>query len=236
MKENMDNDNSNEFANLSETKPHEKIQNKNQTSKNLISKEKEPKIYPKKYNYICQKKRNTYMIIVDKNGVPIITVGPNWIFFSILFIFINCGFLFLFIGYYQYIPLYLFISGIIIYFIFIFVYTKLFITNPGFAENIQERKDDEFYLYCKLCDIYVNKKSKTAHCSKCGLCIEEFNHHCDWIGKCIGKKNLYQFYFIIFWICIIILYYTGAFLIAHENWFEHEKLLRKIEKMKMNQK
>ena len=31
MKENMDNDNSNEFANLSETKPHEKIQNKNQT-------------------------------------------------------------------------------------------------------------------------------------------------------------------------------------------------------------
>ena len=56
MKENMDNDNSNEFANLSETKHHEKIQNKNQTSKNLISKEKEPKIYPKKNIIIFAKK------------------------------------------------------------------------------------------------------------------------------------------------------------------------------------
>lgn len=230
MKENIYNNNSNEFANLSETKPHEIIQNKTQDRKNLISNEKEQKYYPKNYNYICQKKRNTYIIIVDKNGTPIITVGPNWIFFSIFILFITGGFLFLFISYYQYIPLYLFILGIVIYFIFIFVYTKLFITNPGFAENIKEKKEDEIYLYCNLCEIYVTKKSKTVHCNKCDMCIEEFNHHCDWIGKCIGKNNLYVFYFMIFWIFVIIMYYTGTFVISHENWFEHQKLLRKMRK------
>ena len=230
MKENIYNNNSNEFANLSETKPHEIIQNKTQDRKNLISNEKEQKYYPKNYNYICQKKRNTYIIIVDKNGTPIITVGPNWIFFSIFILFITGGFLFLFISYYQYIPLYLFILGIVIYFIFIFVYTQLFITNPGFAENIKEKKEDEIYLYCNLCEIYVTKKSKTVHCSKCDMCIEEFNHHCDWIGKCIGKNNLYVFYFMIFWIFVIIMYYTGTFVISHENWFEHQKLLRKMRK------
>jgi hypothetical protein len=56
MEENMENDNSKEFANLSETKPHEIIQNKTQDRKNLISNEKEQKYYPKNYNYICQKK------------------------------------------------------------------------------------------------------------------------------------------------------------------------------------
>ena len=230
MKENMDNDNSNEFANLLEKKPHEIIQNKNQDTKNFISREKEQKFYPKKYNYICQKKRNTYIIIVNKNGVPIITVGPNWLLFSIFTLFITGGFLCLFIGYYRYIPLYLFILGISIYLIFIFVYTKLFIANPGFAENIKEKKEDEIYLYCSSCDIYVTKKSKTVHCSKCGMCIEEFNHHCDWIGKCIGKNNLYEFYFMIIWIFVIIMYYTGAFIISHEKWFEYQKLLRKMRK------
>ena len=234
MEENMENDNSKEFANLSETKPHEINKNKQNNPKNLISEEKEKKFYPKKFNYICQKKRNTYIITVDKNGVPNITIGNNWILFTIFNLFITAGFLFLFIGYYRYIPLYLFISGIVIYLIFILIYTKLFITNPGFAEN-KEKKEDEIYLYCNLCDIHVNKKSKTVHCSKCGMCIEEFNHHCDWIGKCIGKNNLYEFYFLVFWIFVIILYYTGAFVISHENWFEHKKSLRKIEKMKINQ-
>ena len=47
MKENIYNNNSNEFANLSETKPHEIIQNKTQDRKNLISNEKEKKYYQK---------------------------------------------------------------------------------------------------------------------------------------------------------------------------------------------
>lgn len=31
------------------------------------------------------------------------------------------------------------------------------------------------------------------HCSICNVCIKEYDHHCVFIGKCIGKKNIGQF-------------------------------------------
>ena len=238
MKDNLFNYNNSELENLSDNKPH-KLKNDNNEAQTLIKEkqtDKKIKIYPKKYNYICRKKGNTYMIIVDQKNNPVLTVGPEWIFFAIFILFISGGFLFLFIGYYKYTPLYLFISGIIIYFIFILVYTKMFVTNPGFAKEIkiEKEKDKEKYLYCSICKIYVNKNSNIAHCRKCGLCMEEFNHHCGWIGKCIAKNNLYEFYFLIIWIVVIILYFTAAFVIAHYNWLDFELNLRKNERIKNN--
>lgn len=226
----------NELTNLIENEPHKIKTNKGGVENNSSSsKGKEIKYYPKKNNYICQKKRNTYIITVDQKGNPIITVGPEWIFFAFFILFITGGFSFLLIGYYKYMQSFIFIPGLIIYLTFIFVYTKLFITNPGFAENITEKKENETYLYCNVCDIRVNKKSKTMHCSKCGMCVEQFNHHCDWIGKCIGKNNLYYFYFLIIWIFIMILYYVGAFIIAHDNWFEYKRYLKRVEREKNRQ-
>ena len=106
----------------------------------------------------------------------------------------------------------------------------MFISNPGFAKNINKEKEKVNWLYCPICKIYVNKNSKTVHCRKCGLCIEGFDHHCGWIGKCIAKNNKYEFYFLIFWIVVIILFYTAAFLIAHFNWLEYELNLIKSKK------
>lgn len=33
-----------------------------------------------------------------------------------------------------------------------------------------------------------------THCSLCDVCIEGHDHHCGFIGKCVGKKNLNSFY------------------------------------------
>ena len=33
-----------------------------------------------------------------------------------------------------------------------------------------------------------------VHCSYCDVCIEQHDHHCGFIGKCVGKKNLSSFY------------------------------------------
>lgn len=32
------------------------------------------------------------------------------------------------------------------------------------------------------------------HCRDCDVCIQGYDHHCPWVSKCIGKRNLYYFY------------------------------------------
>ena len=66
---------------------------------------------------------------------------------------------------------------------------------------------------------------------RCGMCIEEYDHHCDWVGKCIGKKNMSDFYFIMIWIVMVIVYFIAAFVIVHNNWFEYQRYLRYVKKM-----
>lgn len=203
-------------------------------SKNLLKEQTKPKIsLTNKRNYICQKRRNTLIISIDENGIPILTIGPDWIYYAVLSIIITGGFLFLFIKFYQFVPLYLLISGIITYLLFIVVYTKLFLTNPGFAERVDInmlKRSKKNFMYCSICNIWVNKNMGIRHCHRCGMCIEKYDHHCDWISKCVGKKNIYGFYFIIIWIVMVFIYFIAAFVIVHEKWFDYQRYLRSIEK------
>ena len=42
--------------------------------------------------------------------------------------------------------------------------------------------------------MFVNRESKASHSPDCNICIEGYDHHCPWTGKCIGKNNLTLFY------------------------------------------
>eukprot|EP00933_Yihiella_yeosuensis_P000272 TRINITY_DN10042_c0_g1_i6.p1 TRINITY_DN10042_c0_g1~~TRINITY_DN10042_c0_g1_i6.p1 ORF type:complete len:299 (+),score=40.76 TRINITY_DN10042_c0_g1_i6:46-942(+) len=45
---------------------------------------------------------------------------------------------------------------------------------------------------CSACNIA--QPLGTLHCEYCHVCIAGYDHHCPWMGKCIGYKNLPQFY------------------------------------------
>ena len=32
------------------------------------------------------------------------------------------------------------------------------------------------------------------HCNLCNTCIIGYDHHCRWLSKCVGRKNLWGFY------------------------------------------
>ena len=110
---------------------------------------------------------------------------------------------------------------IILYIIIIILLMIISFNDPGILrrfktdDNIMiERKNSHIfqlgyirkYKYCSTCSIM--RPTRSTHCSDCNNCVEKFDHHCPWIGNCIGKRNYKYFFSFLTLINILFIYLT----------------------------
>lgn len=86
--------------------------------------------------------------------------------------------------------------------------------NPNFliakevltvVKDMPEDQWPRFQLkYCNTCEIF--RPSHASHCAKCDNCVEGFDHHCNWLANCVGRRNYRRFLLFILFVLLLALY------------------------------
>ncbi|ESS63554.1 hypothetical protein TCDM_08592 [Trypanosoma cruzi Dm28c] len=70
--------------------------------------------------------------------------------------------------------------------------------NPGFVRESVEvgcEEDRSLFHWCRTCRLWQPLRAK--HCDRCERCVRKYDHHCFWIGGCVGEANHPRFFFLL---------------------------------------
>ena len=195
LKHSIEEENENEIISQSE----EMIKKQRQITNfdvNNVEQAKTNNILNKSYFY--HKLGNCHAFFGNKFGDPLIIIGPQWPMFIALTLIVNVIVWFFIIKFWKIYSKFFKGVGIFCDLFFQITFTYCFFVNPGFPKNDIGRQTGipkEQYKFCPECKFYYDLTKKVNHCFDCGICIEGYDHHCPWTSKCIGKNNLFSFYF-----------------------------------------
>lgn len=168
--------------------------------------------------YAYHRLGNCYSFCADRKGNPMIIIGPRWYNYFLLALLIN-GLVWFYIFWYgsEYSKGFK-IFGVILVEMFQWIFTYIFLSNPGFPKNDTGRLKGlpkHMYKYCSECQFYIDLNKKVKHCFNCGLCIEGVKRHSFILSKCIGRKNWLWYYIFLGVLGANFIYIIACFSIAN---------------------
>ena len=82
--------------------------------------------------------------------------------------------------------------GIGIYGVTMVSYALAGLLDPGIDSAPNQLEPLVSDSFCSKC--HSRRNASSIHCDACGVCIRLRDHHCPWVGKCIGGHNIIPFY------------------------------------------
>jgi hypothetical protein len=95
------------------------------------------------------------------------------------------------------------IAGLVLTILVILSLTVLALKDPGIAP-VSSEPVGEMSTFCEKCQSY--RKHGTIHCNDCNVCVEDYDHHCPWSSKCIGKRNVAWFHLFLGLLFVLMVY------------------------------
>ena len=212
-------DNNNDYNNNNQSIPKfedivdikvypKKISNLNQIKSKKKKFEKEPNL-----KFCCKKIGHTLCLFSDKYGNPLIMIGPHWPMYVFFCGGVTAGYILFFINFFSKLNIIIKLFGIFSFLMYFISYTGTFCLNPGYPkrdENSLVGKPRVIYKRCLYCDIWERVDMDITHCYDCGVCVEGYDHHCPWTGKCIGKNTIKYFYTFITSVLVVFVFFVCA--------------------------
>lgn len=104
-------------------------------------------------------------------------------------------------------PLWQRLIGLSMHFCFLWNLLSIGLSSPGLAAEYRHDCNLPANNYCEKCQIRMVRG--TRHCTTCDVCVAEYDHHCIFLGKCIGRDNMGEFKAVL--VCVFAnLFYFGV--------------------------
>ena len=121
--------------------------------------------------------------------------------------------------------------------LFLISYLMTVLINPGipsrnYYNGYYKSKNNSELNRCNKCNIIVPKTFKITHCDICNVCVMNYDHHCPWTGKCIGRYNIIFFFcfltFLISYLMMSLISFITFIIVLEENELLKKRKIRKI--------
>ena len=108
-------------------------------------------------------------------------------------------------------------------------YWRVLGSDPGYVDASEDANDDAEDGERRACEKCAGARVplRAKHCHVCERCVRKFDHHCFWVGTCVGERNHGRFWWFLLaqsgvaahacWIAV-----TGVVgaTVNHATWFD----------------